>query len=790
MLLEEGGGPPSPAHKQPPKPRLPFLWRLKMRKKLKTIPSVLGIFRPVVGRCCHQCTPKSLGWKLLQPSPSLGFRDLLSINETHTRYRGWLVRRLCGLAFVWGCRVDPGVTTDIAEQVRSSERVQKMLSSANSVFEVSDQQQQRPMLNTRGQASHFYSHVEVSISPMLLRVASWMLLKLLSFLFCNIQINLNQVAALQRATEMGAPLVFLFQQQCAFDYVLIPHILFCHNLRVPYTVCHLQPGSCWFRLVLQRLGMVCPPPRPEGDAEASRLYEAIMTSFISVLLREGQSVSLALPGAHQQRPEELVRLQEALRDGCVPDVSLVPVAIAYDLPPQHALRGQSPWSLCWSLASLLWEGRRGSVRIHFAQAFSLKEMCESSRCHVNGGRPLQELLLPSILDKSSESLFGCTSVSSMSPTSRCPESPPSERELSIALSLHLLHATSTCTAIMSTALVSCLLLHKHREGVRLSQLCRDVLWLLEEVVFRNRDVGFGGSLPEVVCHAVSLLQPHLHLVQLPHTADPLLAPRSSRTAILALAGRCPLLTHVFIMEAVGACAVLATLCEVAACGGGGSEVEFDVVLSQDELSERALQLCHLLPAAGYFPPCQSPYAFALDAVDSLVHCGVLVLEEQPQGQRMYDYWKREKVLIWSSADDGDLSDSDCEKQETRCYKLGQPSQGPELFFFLCSLLSVQLRALSWAVEGLEFLKSPLPEPDCVAWLQSFLCDRASWGWRRYESTSADVVRAAVHTFIDLGVLERLEEQAGVRVLLGLSPLFQQPENRKKLHRFIEQFVYK
>lgn len=36
---------------------------------------------------------------------------------------------------------------------------------------------------------------------------------------------------------------------------------------------------------------------------------------------------------------------------------------------------------------------------------------------------------------------------------------------------------------------------------------------------------------------------------------------------------------------------------------------------------------------------------------------------------MYDYWKREKVLIWRSADDADLSDSDCERQDTRCYKV-------------------------------------------------------------------------------------------------------------------------
>lgn len=70
-------------------------------------------------------------------------------------------------------------------------------------------------------------------------------------------------------------------------------------------------------------------------------------------------------------------------------------------------------------------------------------------------------------------------------------------------------------------------------------------------MFRNQDVGFGGSLAEVVCHAVSLLLPHLHLVRLPHTPDSLLAPRASRSAILALAGHCPFLTHVFIMEAVG-----------------------------------------------------------------------------------------------------------------------------------------------------------------------------------------------------------------------------------------------
>lgn len=51
-----------------------------------------------------------------------------------------------------------------------------------------------------------------------------------------------------------------------------------------------------------------------------------------------------------------------------------------------------------------------------------------------------------------------------------------------------------------------------------------------------------------------------------------------------------------------ACAVSALLCEVAGCGGG--EMEFDVALGQEELTEKSLQLTHLLPA-GYIPVSQT-----------------------------------------------------------------------------------------------------------------------------------------------------------------------------------------
>lgn len=53
------------------------------------------------------------------------------------------------------------------------------------------------------------------------------------------------------------------------------------------------------------------------------------------------------------------------------------------------------------------------------------------------------------------------------------------------------------------------------QGVSTSVLCRDVAWLTEELLFRNKDVGFGGSLVEVVHYSLSLLAPHLIIAAVP-----------------------------------------------------------------------------------------------------------------------------------------------------------------------------------------------------------------------------------------------------------------------------------
>ncbi|XP_034728162.1 glycerol-3-phosphate acyltransferase 2, mitochondrial [Etheostoma cragini] len=700
--------------------RLAFSWELKIKKKLKTVPPCLGKFRPTVGECCHQCTPDSLRKKLGQNS-SLGFHNLLSVNETNTRYRGWLVRRVCCALFVSGCKVYSSPVSNRLERICQSNRVKEALKAVHKAPEGGDSQ---------GQPNHlspFLPLINTCISPALLRFLSWVMLKMLSSVFGSIQVNLNHLPALHRASQEGSLLVYVHVRQSIVDCALIPLVLFSHNLRVPYTMFPLHITSSSIRSILKKVGVVLLPNSAvtEQDAEMDSLYAPVMTSLVRELLHEGQALSVSVSAVSGRGGQWLARIRQLIKEGSVRDVNLVPVGISYDCVPKIITQVGISSVLQW-FWSLLWRRTRGSVRIHFAQPFSLKEMCESRRCRVDEWLPLQDLLLPVILNNRTDSVFGGRKMSWLLPSSHYAaelEDPTyPERDLSIAIILHLIFSAASCTAVMSTSLVSSLLLYRHRKGVSASVLCRDVVWLTEELLFRNKDVGFGGSLEEVVEYSLSLLAPHLIIAAVPSRKDPFIVPRRSLAATLHLTLQAQIVTHTFISEAVGACAVSAMLCELVSSGVSSrvrsdgvdgeqvnSDMEFDVVLCQSELTERALQLCHLLPP-GFMPPCQSSQSFALDAVDSLVRCGILIMEEIPRDVPICDFWKKEGALSWTTTDDPYHSDSDCdmEEQDLRSYKISQPRQCPEMLFFLCSMLAGHLRSLCWTTTGLDLLHTPLP----------------------------------------------------------------------------------
>uniref|UniRef100_A0A3P8TQT6 Glycerol-3-phosphate acyltransferase 2, mitochondrial n=1 Tax=Amphiprion percula TaxID=161767 RepID=A0A3P8TQT6_AMPPE len=656
-------------------------WGLKIKKK-RIVPPSLGKFRPIVNQCCHRCTPDSLCKNLGQNS-SLGFRNLLSVNETQTRYRGWLVRRVCFALFVSGRKVYESPVSNRLERL-SIFLFTSPLSVHYSLVYIVTMSSLSPPVN-----SFLLCSLSIHLStlyPLLTRFVGWAVLKMFASVFYSIEVNLNHLSALHRVSQEGSPLVYVYVRQSIMDYALIPLVLFCHNLRVPYTVYPLQINSSSLRSILQKVGVILLPPsaQTEQDAEMDSLYSPVMTSLVRELLHEGQAISVGVSPESGQGGQWLARVIQIIKERSVPDVRVVPVGISYDCVPKTNIQVD--------------ECNRTLARTHLT-----REMCESRRCRVEEWLPLQDLFM-------------------------------------------------------------------YLHGVSVSGLCRDVDWLIDEVLLRNRDVGFGGTLANVIHYSLALLGPHLIIAAVPSRKDPFIVPRPSFAATLHLFLQAQTVTQTFILEAVGACAVSAMLCEVA-FSGVKEDMEFDVVLCQSNLTERALQLCHLLPP-GFMPPCQSSQNFAVDAVDSLVRCGILIIEEIPRDVSICDFWKKDGILTWTTTDDPYHSDSDCEEQDLRSYKIRQPSRCPEMLFFLCSMLAGHLRALCWTTMGLDHIDTPLAKSTPLKIRKRLCCV---------------LTLLCLCSLCSIQVLSEERQEEGV--LLGVGPLFQLSENRQKLHRFISQYLF-
>ncbi|NWT98139.1 GPAT2 acyltransferase, partial [Urocynchramus pylzowi] len=106
-------------------------WISHSGPKLEVFIPFLGKYhRPVSGRCCQTCTPRSWVGEFGMPGgrggctcralfpffpcqdgfypedlAALGFRDASRVTEADTRFRGWLVRRVCGFLAAWEWKI-------------------------------------------------------------------------------------------------------------------------------------------------------------------------------------------------------------------------------------------------------------------------------------------------------------------------------------------------------------------------------------------------------------------------------------------------------------------------------------------------------------------------------------------------------------------------------------------------------------------------------------------------------------------------------------------------------------
>ncbi|XP_071435163.1 glycerol-3-phosphate acyltransferase 2, mitochondrial-like isoform X2 [Pithys albifrons albifrons] len=738
-----------------------------------SIPFLGKFHRPSSRRCCQTCTP--LSWHEFYPedNPALGFRDLSRVTETDTQFRGWLVRRVCGLVTAWGWKIPAETPRELPVRICSSRRVQSVAPSQDCGSGGDEESQRR----WKDEICRILQEIQAPLSPLLLRLCHWMLPKLLCRLFLGVQLHRGQLEMLLRAARTpDVPLVFLCTHQSQLDGPLLSFLLLSRGIGVPRVT-----GSAWvsprLRSLLQCLGGIF---LPSGMAQTWRdrdegLPGAVLDAYVQEVLQNRQplvifleeppsSLQLSAPARHW-----LLRVLRALRDGAVPDVLIVPVGISYDVAPGGVKwDGAPPQPL--GIGTCLWAAfqalRRycGCARVDFSQPFSLRDFVDNNCITLSLSRTRPEqLLLPTILGTCPPDVGNVEALG--------PSLETEEEILVTALGLHVLSDCSACSAITAVGITATLLLHRH-EGIvllprpLLLHLLREFSWLLDQLLLRGRDTAFSGAVSALVVHSLKLLRPPRGWLGHP------------RPSVLFRLGEGVL--HCLGGEAAGACAIHALLLEVLPILENPLDVT-KIVLSQDELLRKILQLLQLLPPTLLgLQPCQPLDCQSLDILDKLILGGLLKEEEPEGGYGDCDVASRH---FWASScwDFSDDSDGDSEDRAPKhFYKLSEPQGFPDFLHFLCRLLSPVLWTYGRAVEFLERPPWPQPEADYVEALLEFLAEDKDG----YPDRS--LALSSLQSFKDMGVLEELQTPTGR--LLQLSQPFQSAPNQEKLRAFIQQFL--
>uniref|UniRef100_A0AAA9TWL5 Glycerol-3-phosphate acyltransferase 2, mitochondrial n=2 Tax=Bos TaxID=9903 RepID=A0AAA9TWL5_BOVIN len=672
------------------------LWSSGFGMKLEAVTPFLGKYRPFVGRCCQTCTPKS--WESLfhRSIMDLGFCNVILVKEENTRFRGWLVRRLC--YFLWSLEQHIPPCQDASQKIMESTGVQNVISGR---APGGAGEGQVPS-HVRKEVQRILGHIQAPPRPFLLRLFSWALLRFLNCLFLNVQLYRGQMKMVQKASQAGSPLVFLSTHKSVLDGILLPFVLLSQGVGVLRVAWDPRTCSPLLRALLKKLGGLFLPPEANLSPDSPE----------GVLARAVVHAALAPLGLWTGA---LAVLRSLRRWGC---------------------------------------GRRVCVRVNLAQPFSLQEYIIDARSCWGSRQTLEQLLQPIVLGQCT-AVPDTEKEQEWTPVTGPLLALREEDQLLVRrLSWHVLNASVASSAVMSTAIMATLLLFKHQK------LLGEFSWLTEETLLRGFDVGFSGQLRCLVQHTLSLLRPHVALLRIqqgdllvvPRPGPGLtslarlsaeLLPTFLSEAVGAcavrglLAGRVPP-EGPWELQGVELLSQKELYCQI---------LLLLHLLPQDLLLLQPCQSCYCYCQEVLDRLIQCGLLVAEETRGSQPACDT-------GRQRL------SARLLWKLSGDFTDSDSDdFEEAEGRYFRLSQQSRCPDFFLFLCRLLSPVLKAFAQAAAFLHRGRLPDTESGYTEQLFQFLRATAQEEGL-FECADPNLAISAIWTFRDLGVLQQTPGPTG------------------------------
>ncbi|XP_054721721.1 glycerol-3-phosphate acyltransferase 1, mitochondrial-like [Uloborus diversus] len=415
--------------------------------------------------------------------------------------------------------------TDVSEKVLAAERVKTAIKT--SVMEdlkgqdTLDSGITATQILHKQRAVHVLHQMRSCISSFLLKIAAWVMYKLLGKMLDGIEVRKDQIESVKKVSENKMPIIYLPLHRSHLDYILVTFILYMNGLRAPLVAAGNNLMIPFFGALLRGLGAFFIKRKLDPqNGQRDYVYRAVLHTYMEESLKEGHSLEFFIEGGRSRTGKAVLPkagllsiVVDTLMSGNIKDAYIVPIAMSYEklldgnFVSEQTGKPKQMESFTSAIKGI-WRtlhSNFGTVRVDFCPPFSLKEFLMAAEYSYNS--PVQTLQ-PCVVQQS-QCFFNHTMKSRRRSEYGTEIVSEDHRQLIKDLADYVVFDAFNAYSLMSTNLLAFLFMTKHRKGCMFDQLVHSMNWLREELIKRNKNISFNGESADLVTRAAQLLGKNL-----------------------------------------------------------------------------------------------------------------------------------------------------------------------------------------------------------------------------------------------------------------------------------------
>ncbi|BFZ01612.1 hypothetical protein BsWGS_04651 [Bradybaena similaris] len=723
--------------------------------------------RPLMGACCA-CMPQSRKEFMSSELRELGMRNMLDV-RTEMANTGFLSRCFADEAYALRHPLF-NKYPNLTKSVLTSPRVINAIElTAEQVIQSSHGDRGyllKQISVIEKQCVKTMNKMKASVSCIFINFTAWFLIKFLSKFLRSVQVCRGQMIMVKQASQKGIPMIYLPLHRSHLDYVLVTWILWHYDIRAPFVAAGDNMDIPFFNVLMRGLGGFFIRRRLDTKiGQKDIVYRALLHEYMTKLLSHGEGLEFFIEGGRTRTGKAVIPkggllsvVVEACNEGEISDALIVPVTFSYEKiidgnycreqMGQKKVR-ETFWGAMKAIFRVMFN-TYGSVRVDFAQPFSLREFLGRSRA-----KPYHPVTSPSAPGRMLTD-FGASYPNFSQTLLSTNGEAENTRMIVKALADHTVYTADHSTPPMATHLIAFLMLTKYRQGVYMRELVKGVHWIIRELHAIHTDVGFCGQIEDVILYAQELLGDHL-ITKKWHeeNGDLKLYPSLSLPFVFELHYYSNLVTTHFALESILATAVLCKS-HLSLFHLSSFNPASEIKVVREDVLDLAEELCLIIHNEYIFvPPCENLSTVLSETLESFISKEILSTDDKGKDDELAFAGKDRRWAdrLAMSFDDDEENSGLYMPQQSLLVNVDNTDVRERLEFLVSVLGPVFESHLLVAKYALAELTSEQAEEDFMSAVGEYARKREKDDCAIYSESCAMMnLKSAVKSFQDLEIL--------------------------------------